>query len=907
MPLPAGTRLGAYEIFALLGVGGMGEVYRARDTSLGRDVALKLLPDTVAADPDRLARFEREARALAALNHPNIGQIYGVEVAGGTRALVMELVDGATLEAVLLAVAQAPSTGLPVADAIAIARQIAAALEAAHDVGIVHRDLKPANVLLKGATLPASRFTDGRLPSGAQSTPDVSGAVVKVLDFGLAKAQDDDGSAGPESESGLAATRTSPALTGMGIVLGTAAYMAPEQAKGRSVDKRADIWAFGVVCWEMLTGRRAYDGDTVAETIAHVLTRDVDLDALPPETPLRVRELIARCLVRDPRQRLRDIGEARIVLDAPDTAGIPAATRVGPPPAPVRSFVWAAAGLVAGMLAAWGTVALLRPARPDAPPLVRSQVAVLHDGSRVGAPAISPDGRAVAYTAANQLWVQWLDQWEPRSLAGTRGASRPAWSPDSAWVAFVSGGRLHKVPALGGTVVSLGGFSFGLAGEVGGAAWRDDGSLVLGTAEGGAPVSLFEVPSAGGPPAPIRTPAGLSDFHEAAPLPGRSEVLVVVHGLDRTSSGIALVRGGDVTMLVPGDGLARPAYSPTGHVVYESRGENRGIWAVPVSLDRLATTGDPFFVAQGSMPSVSATGTLAYRTSSVAGSRQLVWIDGKGGVGGVLAPPQAWEEGLALSPDGKQLAASDDAGLWVYDVTTKARRLVARGRTAMAAWVGSDRVAFTRLDGGGGTVVLVRADGAGAEQTIANGARYPKPFAGGRRLTFNLRGAGGWEPAWVDLGAPDVVHTVGPAHVGSRFPEVSPDGGYLLYIDTDTGDDEVWVTRFPSGEGKWQVSTEGGGYAQWSPAGDAIVYRAGERGGLRTRLMSVPFTSGPEPAFGAPRTLFDWDASWAPYFAIAPDVSRFVAAAPVQQVTIVSSVRIVQHWFVEFAAPRQGR
>src|SRR5262245_24742893 len=441
MNLAPGPRLGPYEVIDALGAGGMGEVYRARDAKLGRDVALKVLPPSFASDPDRLARFHREAQVLGALNHPNIAQIYGFEDSGATHALVMELVEGPTLAD---RIQEGP---VPLSEALAMAKQIAAALEAAHEQGIVHRDLKPANVKVR--------------PDG----------TVKVLDFGLAKAMD------PTSSSDLN-VMNSPTLTQratqLGMILGTAAYMAPEQAKGKTVDRRADIWAFGVVLFEMLAGERAFKGDDVSDVLAAVLRQDIDWRALPPDTPPRVRRVLERCLERDPKQRLRDIGDVWIGMDEPDMPAVPAAATVSTAP---RSALWrwlpwgvAIAAGFAGI--AWG---LSRRAEP-ASPLVTRSAQVIKDLTLFV--AASRDGTRIAYAVAGGqnsiagIVLRMLDQFDGRVVPGTEGGAFPLFSPDGQWIAYgdISDQKIKKIPISGGTSIALCEGSFQSGG-----AWSDDG------------------------------------------------------------------------------------------------------------------------------------------------------------------------------------------------------------------------------------------------------------------------------------------------------------------------------------------------------------------------------------------------------------------------------------------------
>ncbi len=455
MALTAGTRLGPYEIVAMLGAGGMGEVYRARDTKLGRDVALKLLPEAFAADPDRLARFEREAKTLAALNHPNIATIYGFE----DRALVMELVEGQTLDEQIRSRSETrASTGELLEWTVHVARQIAEGLEAAHELGIIHRDLKPANVKVRG---------DG---------------AVKILDFGLAKAMS------PDVLGAVQDPQNSPTITAhgtlIGMILGTAAYMSPEQAKGKPVDKRADIWAFGVVLYEMLTGRRAFDGEDVSTTLAAVLMKDPEWGSLPPDTPPALRTLIRRCLERDPRVRLRDIGEARVLLSQTDAWRTQPAATAPVVSASRRRVLWTAIAAIVVGAAAIGSWAS-RTWQPAPPEPARVRMTVSGEQTAPAAAtglSLSPDGRHLAFIALhptsglNVLWVHTLGDQKARPLPGTEGAAGAFWSPDSRQLGFAAGGHLRSVDLGGGLPRAI----CEVAGTFGGATWHPDGTILFG-------------------------------------------------------------------------------------------------------------------------------------------------------------------------------------------------------------------------------------------------------------------------------------------------------------------------------------------------------------------------------------------------------------------------------------------
>ena len=560
----------------------MGEVYRATDTKLGRDVALKLLPEAFASDSERLSRFEREGRLLASLNHPNIAHLYGFESAsldGGTPVhfIVMELVEGEDL-------AERLKRGtIPVDEAVAIARQVAEALEEAHEKGIVHRDLKPANVKL---------------------TPD---GKVKVLDFGLAKAWT--GNDDPLSGSAPALSQ-SPTLartgTAAGLILGTAAYMSPEQARGKAVDKRSDIWAFGVVLFEMLAGRRLFDGETVTDVLAAVVREPIAWDALPAATPASLRGLLERCLERDPKARLRDIGEARIALARPGAVEAPSATRTPRSPWPL-----AAAALAITMAAAAAGWHARRPAPPELRKLDVAAEGLSADEARRA--VLSPDGRRIAYFAERKIHVRDLDRAEARELPGTEGAAYAFWSPDGRTIGFYREETLFRLGLDSPSPVTVARTGIHVSGA--GACWTTDGRIVYSRGNTG----LFEVRAEGGEPRVLLEPdreSGDGHFHGCSLLPGGRGLVFVVHPTSAPANTIGLLADGRSrsVLSLPGETVADPAWSPSGHIVFGRTGAGRdGVWALPFSLERLEPTGEPFQVVAGAGgPSVGADGSLLY-------------------------------------------------------------------------------------------------------------------------------------------------------------------------------------------------------------------------------------------------------------------------------------------------------
>lgn len=867
MPLAPGSRLGPYEVIAPLGVGGMGEVYRARDTKLHRDVALKVLPEAVAADADRLARFEREARTLASLNHPHIAQIYGVEESSSVPALVMELVEGATLEELIFGPAR-PA----VDDVLAWFRQIADALEAAHDAGIVHRDLKPANVKLR--------------PDG----------TIKVLDFGLAKAIEP---ATAAASASMTPTMTSPALTAMGLIMGTAAYMAPEQARGRLVDRRADIWAFGVMLHEALTGERGFQGETVSDTIAAILTTSLDLDSLPRATPAPVRALLARCLEKEPKRRLRDIGEARLMLEASGSAGAPVeAPAPGAGNRTLRGAALVVAGLAVGAAATWAVLGS-RPADPMPAVTQRAHVALMPPEVTIRGSVISPDGRALVYSAGGNLWVHRLDQWEGRVLVPLVTPTMAAWSPRSDAVAYVADQQVFTIEMSGGTpraVARVPPARSAPASSVA-LAWANDNRIVLTLGEG----PLYSVNAAGGdfrafaePPDIGAQRRGPTDFHIPAPLPGRAELLAILHR-DGGTDAVVVVDPAGTTRIVfdtPGVAMNRVMYSPTGHLVF-GRSEDETIWAVPFSLDRLRTEGEPFRIGSGRSPSVGPDGTLFYIVDEAPGPRRMVWVNRGGDMTPTPVTETQWGPGAAISPDGSRVAAPTADGLWVFDLATGTRgRLTSNAGDRDAVWLPDGRIAFAREAEDQESIYVV-ASGGGGESLLADRARAPSVDAKGTRLVFNGRRDRTRIAAWIDLSRPAEVHEV-PGSAGARFPMVSPDGTLMLFISNETGQDEVWVTRFPSGEGRWQVSSHRGGFARWSSKGDEILFR-GLSTDLAWWLMSIRVRGGTEPSFLAPEPLFRWGTRWMPGYALTADAQRLLAFAATDTGT-AASIRMERHW-----------
>ena len=787
----------------------MGEVYRARDTRLHREVALKLLPVSVSGDPERLARFNREAQLLASLNHPHIAAIYGVEEQPGRAALVLELVEGPTLAD---RIARGP---IPLDEAVAIALQVAGALEAAHEQGIIHRDLKPANIKLR--------------PDG----------TVKVLDFGLAKAD-----SGVASQADIVASPTFTAhATAAGLILGTAAYMAPEQARGRVVDRRADIWAFGIVFFEMLSGTRPFSGETISETLAATIKDEPSWTALPGGLPSRVRELLKRTLEKDPRRRLRDIGDARLTLeDVQSGAGqTDAATNAKPESRATlqRLLPWALTAVATLAAVALGWRAFTPP--PSAPPLPALKYTLPITGDsleRTALPVISPDGRHVAFVKNGTLWVRSLDQLEPRQLAGTAGAQFPFWSPDGLQVAYLTANSLWRVGVDGSQPVRIATYRFSKGGRTPGGVWLADNTIVFALAATGS--GMLSVPAQGGEFVDYykHDPKIEGDIHRPSLLPDKQTLLFVVDRVDTGADTIGVLANGtrkDI-LRIENETLDSPAYSPTGHILYHRETTTPGLWALPFSLERLEATGPPFLVEpQASYPSVAANGTMIFVEGSVSGLGSLAWLDiATGMVTPALKEQFPTIRFPKLSPDGSRVAAvvqSLDQGqvVIVADLQRHTHVRIADRADVVTrpTWRDDRTVIYGRAEARREDILMRNADGSGEEIKIGTG--MTSRAAAGRLFFAKLSAATNGDlfqvllpPGSAPPGPPELVQQL-PVHEWE--PSLSPDGTLLAYSSGDIGQSEVILRTYPTQTGQWQVSSAGGSYAVWSPRSDAIYYR----------------------------------------------------------------------------------
>jgi len=886
MTLESGATLGHYRLLEQIGQGGMGVVWKAVDTNLDREVAVKVLPELLSADPDRLARFEREAKLLASLNHPGIATIHGFHQEGGVRFLAMELVHGVDLSR------RIDQGALPVEEALAIAGQVAEALEAAHENGIVHRDLKPANI---------------------QITPE---GKAKVLDFGLAKAFEPDGSSVTGS---MSPTLTTPA-TRAGVILGTAAYMSPEQAKGRHVDRRADIWAFGCVLFEMLTGHRPFGGEGVSEILAAVIMAPLDLKPLPGSTPPSVRRLIRRCLEKDPRRRLRDIGEARFVIEetlsgAADESGVGlpgAASQAGAAKPGIGWPVLAAVALVA--VAATAAVVWSLAPKPASPRVRRFELPATgahRSGIQGSLVAISPDGARIAYVENQAIRVRSLDRLETREIKPAGDPGFIFWSPDSAWIAYEASGRVWKAPAAGGDSIAIADAPGQFTGGSGGT-WGPDGMITLARGDDG----LYQIPSRGGDMKQILTadPDTESDFHDPSALPDGSGVLYVVHAAGGRPDTLALLAGGErkTVLKIEGQDLWHPVYSATGHILYRRQPNNPGIWALPFSLPDHAATGEPFLVAsEGDLPSVSSDGTLVHVRGVATRQTQIAWVDRTGKVLGTVGEPQAHWPFPALSPDGRRIAVSAGENemheVWIHDAERNTRsRLTFDAHAQFGATWSPDgaRIVFSQGSTFPFTIGEKDADGGGETKEISSGL-IPQFSPDGRYMLTTMLGANTDLDIWLtDLqgdGKPVPLLT----ESGLQFSaSISPGGDYYAYVSDETGSPQIYMKRFPSGEGRWQVSVRGGLWPLWSRDGRRLYFA------FENDILQVDITPGPSPRLGNPRVVFarqplGWPLmfNWPPGFDVTSDEQRFVLCLPVAGEQVPEGIVVVENWSSEFNRP----
>jgi Tol biopolymer transport system component len=876
-----GANLSHYRILSKLGAGGMGEVYRAHDTRLNREVAIKVLPEGFAQDAERLARFQREAQVLASLNHPNIASIYGLEESG---ALVMELVEGPTLTDLIAA------DPLPLEEILPIARQIAEALEAAHERGIIHRDLKPANIKV---------------------TPEGS---VKVLDFGLAKVFEEQ-----PSKNDLSHSPTLMHGTQAGVILGTAAYMSPEQAKGKAVDKRADIWAFGCVLYEMLTGKQAFSGETLTDTLAAVVRADPEWNALPAATPGVIRKLLGRCLTKDPRQRLRDIGEARVAVEMmPEQEEVKAITVTKPVGVRRRFWVGVAGGVAAAAVLAAALAYLMWPQAADTP-VRRFRLNTNVPVSTVRTFSISPDGGKVLFIEEGKLKVWELSQLQPRVIEGAgilvaagEGSAGPFWSPDGKSIAFVRDGSLLRIPSADGqaTIVCR------LPGVYRGGAWGARDVILLAITRG----PMYKVSASGGDPEVfIKLNAEVDvDFHQPAFLPDGQTIVYSLHRYEGVDT-IEAYRDGRRKVLLRLEGQARngpqvingPQYSPTGHLVYRREQGNPGLWAAAFSPSALEVTGEPFLVAaNANNASVADDGTLIFDVDADSGPGQLASVNRKGVVEAVIGEPQENMRNPSLSPDGSRIAYAadekDKSDIWVVDTRTQARtRLTfSAEENTNPKWSADGRkIIFHSATKNGDAICERSADGTGETKTLAEKGEEGDISPDGRRLIYTSSGemGRGLRVLTLDGSAPPQIFLEkATALTGSR---ISPEGRYVAYESWEGGRPGIYIRPFPQGEGQWEVAANQATNPRWNPRGGELFYL--DNSGPHTRVMVVPVETKGQLTLGQARELFSLEGVGATTFDfnamdVSADTRRFIVVKPLSQSRRQGTIIVAQNWFLEF-------
>ncbi len=875
-----GSTIGHYRIADRLGAGGMGEVWRARDTRLNRDVAIKILPSALAADPERMARFEREAQVLASLNHPNIAVLYGLETTGDSPALVMELVEGETL-------AERISSGaIPLAESLQYARQIAEALESAHERGVIHRDLKPANVMIT--------------PQGA----------VKLLDFGLAKALDD---APVNAKSQANSPTLSVAATRAGVLLGTAGYMSPEQVKGKAADKRVDIWAFGVVLYEMLTGRQLYRGETIADSLAAVITTTPDTGVLPSQ----VRRLVERCLEKDAHLRLRDIGEARILLARGGDQGDDLQVGAGPPgAASARGRALVAAAAIPLLALAALSFVHFRERPPESPAL---QFTVPLPKGPAASFAVSPDGRRIVISITgpkNPLLLRSFDSAEATPLAGTEDAMFPFWSPDSRFIGFFAQAKLKKVAIIGGPPLTLCDAANGRGG-----AWNDDGMIVFSPnlseirkvhANGGVPAKLIDAKGT-----TLRFPVFLPD--------GRRYLYLV-------SAGTTSVNG---VYVAPADGGAPPRRiladvssvawlpprdTPYGHLLFI---RDATLMAQPTDPESLDPAGEVFPVAERvqfttllnyAPISISPGGVLAFLRGGTVGGRNAAWMDRQGRVLKSFQGP-GFIYTLALSPDGQKIAAGvgttdvEKVDLWVLepDRGVQSQITFLARRTAWPAWSpDGKRIAFGSPDLGEQetrrqTLYVKDASGVGQAERLVEptGFQYSSHWSSSGFLVYHELGGTSFDLKVLRMDGKSKPVTFFESKANEQWGRFSPDGRWMAYQSDESGRVEIYVRAVGpdgvAGEGKWRVSDAGGQQPVWTKQGREILYLSTDRNltAVAVRDSGAAFAASP------PQALFDLPVQpgnqGQKRFDATPDGERILAVIP-KEGEVSDPISVILNW-----------
>jgi Tol biopolymer transport system component len=877
--LRPGTCIGAYEVTASLGQGGMGEVYRARDTRLERDVALKVLPEPVASDAERVARFEREAKTLASLNHPHIAHVYGFEQAGASAALVMELVEGQDLAERL---ARGP---LAIDEALSIAIQVAHALEAAHEHGIIHRDLKPANIKVRD---------DG---------------AVKVLDFGLAKALEPAPGANDDPSGVLnSPTITSPALlTARGLILGTAAYMSPEQARGKTVDRRADIWAFGVVLEEMLTGRPMFAAGTVSDTIAALLTREPPLDALPPNTPPSVRRVLQRCLQKDPARRYHHIADARIELE--QTTAEPVA--LAAPQRPARRVGWVSAiGIAVVSIAITALIGWMSLAGPTEAPRRYSFTIPGAGFNTVSFAAISSDGRSIAYSpnvhaGPFRLLVRTLDGFEEREITSLQSTGfNPFFSPDGRWLAYFTGTALYRVPLTGGSAERL---ATVLPSNPMGA-WGDDGTIVVSVPfriDNVVKISLTRLLPNGAFEA-LTTPEAGEAHQTPDILPGSQNVLFTVVAPNLSSIAAVPLAGGKPRIIL--SDARRPRYALTGHLIFQ-RPSSGDLMAVRFDPSRLAVSGEPTriapaaYVIDAAAFDVSREGTIIYSgptdtTSDAAFT--AVMVNRSGAEATVVAEKGAWSE-PRISPDGRSLVirniAAPNCDLWSIDLQRGTKtRVTFEGDNHNPSWRSDGRLTWASNVDGRRRMRVGRVDRPERPSVLgdASNERVPESWSPDRtRLAFTESHPVTGQDIWLLTVASGETRPFANSGFKEDQARFSPDGRWLAYVSNESGRDEAYIQPVEGDGARLQVSVEGGHSPLWAPDGGELFFV--EAGSLMT--VSVDLRQAP-PEVSRPRKVLAGSYVWERVgnFDIMPDGSRFVFIQRTTESNPPATLRVLVNW-----------
>ncbi len=882
-----GQSLSHYSIVEKIGKGGMGEVYRAKDQKLGRDVAIKVLPEEFARDADRVARFQREAKLLASLNHTNIASIYGLEESGGMQFLVLELVEGDTLAD------QIKRGPIPVEESLKLALQIAEALEAAHEKGVIHRDLKPANIKV---------------------TPE---GKVKVLDFGLAKAF-----AGDQTQVNLSNSPTlSDMATQQGVILGTAAYMSPEQARGKPVDKRTDIWAFGCVLFEMLTGRAAFSGGDVTEILAAVIRAEPEWKNLPAHLHWRLREVLERCLEKEAKDRYGGINDARFEIQKAlaDPRGILVQPALEPRTKLRTIFPWLVAAVAVTAIIAGAAVWNLKKPEPQQVTRFFHELPGDQRGNLIERIfSLSPDGRQFVYVTNKGLFLRSLDQLDARLLAGTEGATQPFFSPDGKWIGyrFAADNQLRKIAIGGGASVAL-----TKTVVLGNITWGADGMIVYGQSGSG----IMGVSAGGGAPEAIVSVEN-EIFVSPQILPDGKSILFTRLDAAPYSIMVQSIQTGERKQLLEGD-TAR--YLPTGHILYAFGND---LFAVPFDLNKLELKGGPVLVVEGvyrnfyTAPqyAVSDSGTLIYSpgTTSAAAPDQriLVWVDRNGKEEMIAAPPNGYAF-LKISPDGRRVAlavnrTSIRSDIWIWDLTYKT---LTRLTDTLDGWANvplwtpdGKRIAFMLSRQGSPSGIYIKAaDGTGTSEPLsASRARlFPWSWADKGKVLVLEENIAGSISNDIGMLLMEGEHKWKPLlreKYSERQPQVSPDGRWMAYTSNESGKNEVYIRPFPEVDrgGRWQVSASGGQSPLWSPDGRELFYRNEDA------VMAVSVKTDPgfslktakilfRRAYFSPGPIEDVGSPWD----ISPDGKQFLMIKESESATLTGEqprkINIVLNWFEE--------